>query len=55
MIVQAPRTLEEFTSVKKTINEMLASKYCTCQMKTKLTLKLTRVNEEINKLTHGNL
>jgi hypothetical protein len=45
MVVTGPRTLADYLAVQKTITGILDSRYCTCQMKKDLNVKLNRVKE----------
>jgi hypothetical protein len=47
MVVTGPRTLADYLAVQKTITGILDSRYCTCQMKKDLNVKLNRVKEKI--------
>jgi hypothetical protein len=47
MVVTGPRTLVDYLAVQKTITGILDSRYCTCQMKKDLNVKLNRVKEKI--------
>jgi hypothetical protein len=49
MVVTGPRTLADYLAVQKTITGILDSRYCTCQMKKDLNVKLNRVKEKIKK------
>jgi hypothetical protein len=46
MVVTGPRTLVDYLAVQKTITGILDSRYCTCQMKKDLNVKLNRVKEK---------
>jgi hypothetical protein len=46
MVVTGPRTLADYLAVQKTITGILDSRYCTCQMKKDLNVKLNRVKEK---------
>jgi hypothetical protein len=45
MVVTGPRT-RDYLAVQKTITGILDSRYCTCQMKKDLNVKLNRVKEK---------
>jgi hypothetical protein len=55
MVVTGPRTLADYLAVQKTITGILDSRYCTCQMKKDLNVKLNRVKEKNKNLGNGDI
>lgn len=48
MIVEPPKTIEEFNKIKSTIVELMQNKYADERMIEKLQVKLSKVQEQIN-------
>lgn len=51
MILEPPKTLEDFLKIKETILELLSNKYCDASMHASLTIRLNKTNAKISELT----
>lgn len=51
MIVEAPKTLEDFKQVRETILELIANPYCDKSMKVSLNERLDKTNAKIEELS----
>lgn len=50
MIIQPPKTIEDFEAIKETILELIANPYCDKSMLSSLNKRLDKTNEKINEL-----
>jgi len=54
MIVEPPKTLEDFEGIKKTILELMENPFCDEGMRLTLTQKLNKINAKIEELKSQN-
>jgi len=54
MIIQPPRTIEEYTTTKEAIESMLNNKFATPDMLKALQIKLTKIEDVIANLKLNN-
>ena len=50
MIIQPPKTLEDFLEIRKTIESLMDNKFADRVMIDNLKVRLAKVNEQIDKL-----
>jgi hypothetical protein len=55
MILEPPKTVEEFEEVRKSIIDLMGNPYCDIHMFNSLTKKLAKVNAKIDELKSNNI